>query len=145
MADVTGKVLGRQQLDNGVEIVLYDRSRVMAGDRWVIDLHCEACIPIYDSYWDTVAREDQQILAGIKKKLGNMLVQTFTKKRTFIAEEEREQLLQELVKQAHGGMLEYLRKPNFPIRLFEKRYRDARQQVITRQAMDLAENSRPGE
>lgn len=121
---------------NGMEIVLYDRSRLMAGDRWQVELHCVAFIPIEDSYWKTAAQEDLQILGGIRKKLGDRLEQTFTKKRVFVAEHEREQLLQEMVQQVYSGMMEYLKRPNFPLRLFKKKYHDARQKLLLQQAMD---------
>ena len=140
MVDETGKIMRRQQLDNGMEIVFYDRSRIMAGDRWIVELHCEAFIPIADSYWDSELQEDPQVLAGIRKILGNRLVQTFSKRRNFIDGEQRESILQEMVQQVHSGILEYLKRPNFPMRLFKKHYRDARQKVIVQEAMSRLAN-----
>ena len=55
MAGKAEKIIKRQHLDNGMEIILYDRSRPMAGDRWQVELQCEAYIPIEDSYWKTAA------------------------------------------------------------------------------------------
>jgi len=130
-----GKIIKRQQLDNGTEIVLHDHSRRMGADRWIVELQCVAYIPIDNSYWNMAAQEDKQILAGIKKKLGDRLVQTFTKKRVFVSEQEHEELLQEMLQQVYSGMMEYLKKPNFPMKLFKKQYHDARQKLLLHQAM----------
>ena len=135
MTDKAEKFIKRQQLDNGMEIILYDRSRPMAGDRWQVEVQCEAYIPIEESYWKTAAQEDQQILAGIRIRLGERLVQTFSKKHIFVAEQDRERLLQEMVQQIYSGLMEYLKRPDFPLRLFKKKYFEARQNLLLQQAM----------
>ena len=133
------RIIERQRLENGMELVLYDRSRIMVGDRWVVDLHCEAFIPINDSYWDAVAAEDPQHLAAIKGMLGGELVFSSHKKRNFVAAAEREKVFQEMVQQVYDGMLEYLKKPNFPQRLFKKKYDEVRRKILIRQAMNQTE------
>lgn len=130
-----GKIIKRQQMDNGTEIVLRNYTRRMGADRWIVELQCVAYIPIGHSYWNMAANEEELILTGIKKKLGNRLVQTFTKKRIFVPDEECEPLLQEMLQQAYSGMMEYLKKPNFPLKLFKKQYHDARQKLLLQQAM----------
>jgi hypothetical protein len=120
----------RHQLDNGTEIVLYDHSRRMSADRWIVELQCVAYIPIDDSYWNMAEQEDPKILAGIRKKIGDRLTHTFSNKRFFVPEEEREELLQEMVHQVYSGMMEYLKKPNFPAKLFKKLYHETRQNLL---------------
>ena len=143
MVDETGKIIECQQLDNGMELILYDRSRIMAGDRWLVDLLCEAHIPIDDSYWRIVADEDPQYLPDIKEMLGGKLVFTTNKKRNFVDDEEREAGLQEMIAQVYGSILVYLNRPDFPLRLFKKQYRDSRQKVLIHQAMNRPEKSIP--
>ena len=92
----------RHQLDNGTEMVFYDHSRRMSADRWIVELQCVAYIPIDDSYWNIAEQEDPKILAGIRKKIGDRLTHTFSNKRLFVPEEEREELLQEMVHQVYG-------------------------------------------
>ncbi len=135
MSGKAERIIKRLHFDNGMEIILYDRSRQMAADRWQVELQCEAYIPVEESYWKTAAQEDQHILEGIRNRLGNRLVQTFSKKRTFVAEEEREQLFQEMVQQVYSGLMEYLKRPEFPLRLFKKQYLEARQRLLLQQAM----------
>ena len=136
MTGDTGKIIDQQQLENGIELLLYDRSRVTAGDRWQVELKCEVHIQIDKSYWDMVTHEEAHLLPDIRKILGDRLVLVATKQRNFVDANERETVLQEMVQQVHSSMLEYLKKPHFPQEFFKKQYRDARQKVLIQQAMD---------
>ena len=136
MTGDTGKIIDQQHLENGIELLLYDRSRVTAGDRWQVELKCEAHIQIEESYWDMVTEEEDRLLPGIQKILGDRVVFVATKQRNFVDANERETVLQEMVQQVHSSMLEYLKKPHFPQEFFKKQYRDARQKVLIQQAMD---------
>lgn len=136
MTGDTGKIIDQQHLENGIELLLYDRSRVTAGDRWQVELKCEAYIQIDESYWDMVTEEEDRLLPDIRKILGDRVVFVATKQRNFVDANERETVLQEMVQQVHSSMLEYLKKPHFPQEFFKKQYRDARQKVLIQQAMD---------
>ena len=136
MADETGKIIGRQKLGNGMELILYDRSRLMAGDRWLVELVCKAYIPIDESYWEIAADEDPQRLYAIGEMLGEKLEFHINKKRNFVAAEDWETVLREMVQQVYDSILEYIKRPDFPRRLFAKQYQDARQKLLIQQAMN---------
>jgi len=136
MTDETGKLIEQQHLENGIELFMYDQSRLTAGDRWQVELKCEAHIPIDESFWDLMTEQEPGLLLDIRKILGDELLFVTTKQRNFIDAEECETVLREMVQQVHSSMLEYLKKPHFPREFFRKQYRDARQKVLVRQAMD---------
>ena len=142
MTGDTGKIIDQQHLENGIELLLYDRSRVTAGDRWQVELKCEAHIQIDESYWDMVTEEEDRLLPDIRKILGDRVVFVATKQRNFVDANERETVLQEMVQQVHSSMLEYLKKPHFPQEFFKKQYRDARQKVLIQQAMERETGNR---
>jgi len=135
------RIIEQQKLKNGIELFLYDRSRVTAGDRWQVQLICEAHIPIAESYWDMVLHEESQLLPDIRKILGDRLVFVTTKQRNFVDAEELESVLHEMVQQVHNSMLEYLKKPHFPQAYFKKQYRETLQEVLLQQAKDQAGES----
>ena len=137
----TEKVIERQKLDNGMEFVLSERSRIMAGDRWLVELLCEAYVPVDDSFWEVVSDEDPNLLATIKEKLGNKLVYSFSKKRNFVDAGERERTLQVMMQQINSTILKYLHKAAFPLSLFKKQYQDTRQKVLIQQAIN--QNEKP--
>jgi hypothetical protein len=132
----TEKVIERKQLKNGMELFLYDRSRVMAGDRWLVELQCEAFIPIDDSFWEAFADEEPELLSTIKDVLGEKLVFSTHKKRNFVDAGECEKTLQEMVQQIKSSVMEYLQKPAFPLSLFKKQYQDTRQKLLIQQQIN---------
>ena len=136
MTNETEKVIEQQQLDNGIELFLYDRSLVTEGDRWQVELKCEAHIPIDESYWEMVTHEEAHLLPDIRKILGDRLVFVATKQRNFVDANERETVLQEMVQQVYNSMLKYLKKAHFPREFFKKQYREALQKVLIQQAME---------
>jgi hypothetical protein len=134
-AKETGEIIERQQLENGMELILYDCSQMIAGDRWLVDIRCEACIPVDTSYWEIMAHEESRSHLAIREMLGEKLVFSSSKKRSFVDAGEKETILKEMVQQVYDSILKYLNRPDFPQRLFKKQYRDARQKVLLQQAM----------
>ena len=136
MINDSERIIERHELENGTEIILFDHSRQMSVDRWIVELKCVAHIPIDEGFWNMAAGEDQRILEGIRKKIGDHLTHTFSNKRIFIPDEDREQILREMVHQVYNGMMEYLKKPNFPSKLFKKLYHENRQRLLLQEAMN---------
>lgn len=142
MAENTGKIIEQRKLENGMELLLYDLSRVMAGDRWLVELKCETRIPIDAGYWERIEKEEERLFENVRKLMGEHLVFATTKKRNFVDAGERDDALQEMVEQVYSSMLGYLQKPNFPEKLFRKQYHDARQKVLIQQAMQAGDSNR---
>jgi hypothetical protein len=136
MTDDTAKIIEQQQLGNGIKLSMYDRSRVTAGDRWQVELECRAHIPMDESYWGMVDLDDHELLQDIQKMLGDPLEFVTTRQRNFVDAREYETVLQEMVQQISDSILEYLKKPNFPQEFFKKQYREARQKVLIRKAIE---------
>jgi hypothetical protein len=135
MAEERGRIIERRKLENGIELILYDRSRIMSGDRWLVELVCEAHVPVADKSWDFMTEEELQLIPEIRKMLGEKLSYSSSKTRTFVDGKEKEAALQEMMQQVYDSTLKYLKRHDFPGRLLKKQYRDARQQVMLREAM----------
>jgi len=90
MESKTGEIIDRRRLENGMELILYDCSRSMIEDRWIIEILCKALIPLDKSYWATVADEDLRYRQAIREMLGEKLVFSSSQKRTFVDAEEKE-------------------------------------------------------
>ena len=97
MTDKSGKLIKQQRLENGIELFMYDQSRLMAGDRWQVELKCEAHIPIEKSFWDIVEHEDSQLASEISKILGDRMVFVTTRQRNFVDIKEQEPVFQEMM------------------------------------------------
>jgi hypothetical protein len=135
MIDAAERIILQQQLGNGMELVLYERSRLMARELWQVELFCEAYLPIDDSYWGTVAEDEPRLLHAVREILGEKLVYVVTRKRNFIDAREREAIIREMAQQLQESIGAYLKRPSFPLRLFSRQYQDARRKVQLQQAM----------
>ena len=131
------RIIEQQMLENGIQLILFDKSKLTAGDRWLVELRCEAHIPLKEGFWEMVSDEDPEIQAEIRKILGDHLVFESIKQRNFIDDREREDVLQEMVRRVHSSMLEYMKRPHFPQEFFKKQYRETRKKLLLRQAMGL--------
>lgn len=135
MAEERGIIIERRKLENGIELILYDRSRIMSGDRWLVELVCETHVPVEDNSWNLMAGKEPQLAVEIRKMLGEKLSYSSSKTRTFVEGKEKEAALQEMMQQVYDSTLKYLKRHDFPGRLLKKQYRDARQQVTLCEAM----------
>ena len=131
------RIIEQLMLENGIQLMLFDKSKVTAGDRWLVELRCEAHIPVDEGFWAVVSDEDPEVQAEIRKILGKHLVFESIKQRNFIDERERKNVLQEMVRQVHSSMLEYMNRPHFPQEFFKKQYRETRKKLLLRRAMGL--------
>jgi hypothetical protein len=136
MTDETGRIIARRQLGNGMEVTLYDRSRLISGSRWHVELLCEANLTIAESTWETVAGKDKEHLPAIRKMLGDRLQFASSRKRNFVDFQDMEEILREMVQEVYTSTLGYLNRPDFPQKLFKKHYLDARRKLLLQEAMN---------
>lgn len=119
-----------EKLANGIELHFFDRSRLVAGDRWQVKLECEATIPITEAMWARVENEDTSIFNGVREKLGKSLTFSFTRTRNFVDDRKKQESFDEFVQRVKENMLDYLANPNFPQLLFDQRYAAARKEYL---------------
>lgn len=130
------RIIEEIELENGIRLVLLDRSRITAGDRWLVELKCEAHIKTDEDFWALVDSEDPKLQEDIRKIMGDSMVFETTKQRNFIDAKEHETVLQEMVQQIYSSVLGYLKKPHFPREFFKKQYRETLKKLVIRQAMN---------
>jgi hypothetical protein len=106
------KLLKTIDLENGLKLKLYDRSRKVAGDRWLVSL--EACIDIpVDAVMDSVA-EPALRSEQVKTALGESVKFRQTLQRNFIAATEKQEVLQDLMVSFLSSTVKYLSRAEFP-------------------------------
>ena len=135
----TATIITHRKLENGMELFLYDRSRLMAKDRWLIEILCKAFIPLDEKLWDGLTAEDLKQESVIRKMLGDRLIFSSSNKRVFVDDRQKEAVLQEMTRQMSTTILAYINRPEFPEQLFRKKVRDARRQLMIQEAMNQAQ------
>lgn len=131
----TAIIIKHLKLENGMELLLHDCSRLMTKDRWLIVILCEAWIPIDEEYWDNVTLSDKKQNQEIREMLGDRLVFRSRNERIFVDEGQKEAVLQEMTQQMSDTIIGYINRPDFPARLFKKKVQEALRKLMVQEAM----------
>jgi hypothetical protein len=83
----------QQVLPNGLVLELWDHSRLIAGDRWLVSLETRLIIPIQA---ETLPPDLKPLAAAIKTTLGPEVIFSQKDERNFIAETAAPALLKEM-------------------------------------------------
>ena len=110
-------------LPNGLLLELWDQSRPMAGDRWLISLLAKVEVPVLAEHFSTLDNGEQacrELLAAY----GDPLVFTQEKTRHFVDEKDTKDVLAGLCQRFKDNLLSYLGNPRFASLYVMKKYGD---------------------
>ncbi|MGD8367794.1 MAG: hypothetical protein PVG78_09135 [Desulfobacterales bacterium] len=114
-------------LKNGLQLELFDESRPMAGDRWLVCIAARVAVDI-----QTVAEElSRQGIdpEAVARRIGPETIYEHRAERRFVDEKDRGAVLLS----EKGALLDtiagYIAKPSFANRLVLKRYREAEEKA----------------
>jgi len=113
------------ELENHLTLKLYDGSKQIAGDRWLIKFIAQVEIPVDSSVVD-ITEIDWD---AIKTALGPMIVFEQKRERNFIDDEEKNTVFQSLQDNFKTTQMPYLNHPEFAKRFILRRYKEC-QHVI---------------
>lgn len=123
------KLVDKTRLENGLTLEVYDRSRRVAGDRWVVSFVAHIDVEVRPEYFENLhtrglAFEDIRAAVGEKVSYRN------EKTRNFIAETEKDEVFRGLKERFLGASLGYLSSPDFPRKLILRQYQEAKGQMM---------------
>jgi hypothetical protein len=107
--------------DNGVTLRLYDASRKLAGDRWLVALAARATVPVEQNLLAAISPED---LTQIRQALGNELVFEQKRERYFIDDRQKTAVFNQMLESFRSMTCTYLAHPQFPSQFAKKSFRD---------------------
>jgi hypothetical protein len=119
-------ILSRQTLANGMELIVVDHSRKVAGDRWQIRLVWQAAMPVAAEFFAGLAGEDPAFLAVLREKIGDRLTFSLAREKNFVAEADKGARVEALLQEGLANMLSYFNAPRFPERIFFLRCEEER-------------------
>ena len=111
-----------EALGNKLILELYDASRKITGDRWLVSLVAKIDIPIEDSILPIDGEPDTDILE-IREALGESVCFRQTRNHNFIAESEKEATFQDLIESFLSTSSSYLSHKDFPKKFIAKEYK----------------------
>jgi hypothetical protein len=124
---VQEKLIDKIKLRNGLTLKVYDRSRPVAGDRWLVSFVARIDIEVRPEYFESM---NTQGLAfeDIRAAVGEKVSYRSEKIRNFIAETEKDEVFRGLKDRFLGASLGYLSSPDFPRKLILREYQEAKGQ-----------------
>jgi hypothetical protein len=124
------KPIERRELDNGLTLELYDRSRRVAGDRWQVSFEARLEVGLKREYFE--GRHEPDIpFEDIRGAVGEKVVYHHEKTRNFIAETEKDEVFRGLKERFLDANLVYLSSPDFPLKLILRQYQEVQGKLIS--------------
>jgi len=108
-------------LPNGLILELWDKSRPMAGDRWLISLLAKVEVPVLPEYFSTLDN-GEQAYRDLLAAYGDPLV--FIQNRHFVDEKDTKDVLAGICQRFKDNLLSYLGNPRFALLYVMKKYGD---------------------
>jgi len=119
-------IIEQRSLENNMTLTVYNQSKKMAGDRWLIKIICEAELPVGEEFFSRLSETDLALQAEVREAMAGSVKFSATKERTFIAETERASLVELMVADILTNMVTYMNRPEFPEKLFARKYEELR-------------------
>ena len=117
-------------LPNGLLLELWDQSRPMAGDRWLISLLAKVEVPVLAEHLSTLDN-GEQACRDLLAAYGDPLVFTQEKTRHFVDEKDTKDVLAGLCQRFKDNLLSYLGNPRFASLYVMKKFGDLQDRKST--------------
>jgi len=118
------------RLDNGLTLELYDRSRPVAGDRWLVSFVARLEVELKREFSEGPGTPDVSF-EDIREAVGDKTHYHHEKTRNFIAETEKDEVFKGLKERFLDANLVYLSSPDFPLKLILRQYQKHLRQRIS--------------
>jgi hypothetical protein len=126
---VNDKLIETIALGNGLILEIYDYSRKIAGDRWLVKMVAKIDVSI--DYLTDNPRKSSKLnfqVDELKKFFDTCVRYEDKRERNFISEEEKDVVFNDLLMSYLESAQAYLSHPDFPIRYAAREYLKKKQQ-----------------
>lgn len=117
------KLIKTLDLRNGLQLNLYDGSRKLVGDRWLVSLIVRMDVPVMEALKKN-SRQSTESIDEIKDMLGEKVLFENKREKIFIDKTKTETVLKELCDMFLNSSLDYLSKEIFPKQYILKTYKE---------------------
>jgi len=117
------KLIKTIDLENGMQLNIFDSSRKLAGDRWMVTMIARIEIPVSEVLIQD-GQQSKESVNEIKKVLGEKVLFEQKRERIFVDETDKETIFEEVYDIFLNSTLTYLSNEEFPKRYVLKKYRE---------------------
>ncbi|MDY6822186.1 MAG: hypothetical protein SWH68_00070 [Thermodesulfobacteriota bacterium] len=117
------KYVKSEKLANSLALEIYDQSRQVAGDRWLVALTVRVRVPVEGGFFREGGQTSVDIDA-IRKALGDHVVFEQKRERHFVDENDKDTVWNDLYERFTAGTGNYIAHPEFPMKFIVKQYKE---------------------
>ncbi len=108
-------------LENNLELVIFSRFKHIAGDRCQVTFEASIDVDIKEDYFRDEILNNLDI-SKVTSILGNSTSYSYSKTRNFIAQDEKNNIFEDMKQQFLDTSLQYISSPSFPAKLIKRNY-----------------------
>jgi len=117
------KLIKTLDLGNGLQLNVYDASRKLVGDRWLVSLIVRMDVPVTEALKKN-SRESVENIDEIKDMLGESVLFEKKREKIFVDTAEKEMVFKGLCDMFLNSSMKYLSKGIFPKQYVLKMYKE---------------------
>ncbi len=124
------KLIDKITLENGLTLELFDRSRRVAGDRWLVRFVAHIDVEIRPEYFEGEHTRELSF-EEIRAAVGEKATYSYEKQKNFVAEPEKDETVKGLKEDFLEATLAYLSGPDFARKLILAEYQKAKGHAVS--------------
>jgi hypothetical protein len=117
------KLIKTLDLENGLQLNVFDASRKLVGDRWLVSLIFRMDVPVTEALKKN-GRQSTETIDEIKGVLGDSVLFEKKREKIFVDTAAKETVFKNLCDMFLNSSLDYLSKDIFPKRYILKTYKE---------------------
>jgi hypothetical protein len=114
-------------LDNNLDLEIWDLSRVIAGDMWLVSLEARLNVPIETEHLETLP-DKEKIFAILKDTFGREISYRYNQQKFFVDKNKKREVFRENLERLKESVLQYLSRPDFARKLVLSKCRELKSQ-----------------
>ncbi|MFC1884447.1 hypothetical protein ACFL2O_06740 [Thermodesulfobacteriota bacterium] len=115
------------KIENGLELEIWDLSRMIAGDRWLVCVEIRIDVPILPEHLELLKKSDNAC-SILKNEYGTKVPYRYNQVKHFVAENEKEDVFRKFVETVKGDLYNYISHPDFAKKYLALTYKRLRTQ-----------------
>jgi hypothetical protein len=119
---MAGKLIEILKLGNGLELEIWDLSRIVAGDTWLVSMEIRIYIPLSPENLELL-KKNEKAYSILKKEYGPKVPYRNNQERHFIAKNEKEDVFREFMEIVKRDLYNYISHPDFAKRYLALTYK----------------------
>jgi hypothetical protein len=109
-------------LENNLNLEIWDLSRVIAGDRWLVGMEARLSVPIRMEHLEALP-DKEKVLTILKDTFGREISYRYKQEKFFVDKNEKRDVFRKNLERLKESVLQYLSVPDLARKLVLSRYR----------------------